>query len=103
MSIEMGQGEGTLSRAAGMVADAKKDFDNLSKKLEGQIQGLQGKWVGAGGSAFFGLHAAWNQKQRDIVSALDTFEASLHSTEKDNIRTDEDQQVNYNRNLDRLA
>ena len=39
---EMGQGEKTLTRAAGMVADAKKDFDGFSRKLDGQITGLRG-------------------------------------------------------------
>ena len=40
---EMGQGEKTLTRAAGMVADAKSDFDGFSRKLDGQIAGLQGQ------------------------------------------------------------
>ena len=43
---EMGQGEKTLTRAAGMVADAKTDFDGISRKLDGQIDGLRGKWAG---------------------------------------------------------
>lgn len=103
MSAEMGQGEGTLTKAAGMVADAKRDFDQLSKQLEGQIQGMQGKWAGAGGTAFFQLHAAWTEKQRRIVRALDEFENSLTQTERDNISTDEGQQANYNRNASRLA
>lgn len=102
-SNEMGQGEGTLSRAAGMVAEARADFDRLSNKLEGQIQGLQGRWVGAGGSAFFQLHQAWTEKQRVIVSALNEFEQSLTSTERDNVNTDDTQMSNYNRNASRLS
>lgn len=102
-SNEMGQGEGTLSKAAGMVAEAKADFDRLSNKLEGQIQGLQGRWVGAGGSAFFQLHQAWTEKQRVIVSALNEFEQSLTSTERDNVNTDDTQMSNYNRNASRLS
>ena len=39
---EMGQGERTLTRAAGLVADAKADFDSMSRTLDGQIAGLQG-------------------------------------------------------------
>lgn len=102
-SNEMGQGEGTLSKAAGMVAEARADFDRLSNKLEGQIQGLQGRWVGAGGSAFFQLHQAWTEKQRVIVSALNEFEQSLTSTERDNVNTDDTQMSNYNRNASRLS
>lgn len=100
---EMGQGEQTLTKAAGMVVDAKKDFDGFSKKLDGQIAGLQGKWAGAGGTAFFTLHQAWTEKQNVITNALNEFEASLQSTQKDNINTDEAQSANYNRTAGRLG
>ena len=100
---EMGQGEGTLTRAAGLVSEAKQDFDAMSKALEGQIAGLQGKWAGAGGSAFFQLHQAWTEKQRIITNALNEFEASLTSTEKDNVNTDESQSANYSRVAGRLG
>jgi WXG100 family type VII secretion target len=99
----MGQGEGTLTRAAGLVSEAKQDFDSMSKTLEGQIAGLQGKWAGAGGSAFFALHQAWSEKQRIITAALNEFEASLTSTEKDNVNTDETQSANYSRVAGRLG
>jgi WXG100 family type VII secretion target len=102
-AAEMGQGEGTLTKAAGLVSDAKADFDRLSMKLDGQIQGLQGKWAGAGGTAFFTLHQAWTEKQKVIVSALNEFEASLTQTEKDNISTDDAQMANYNRTAGRLG
>jgi WXG100 family type VII secretion target len=102
-AAEMGQGEGTLTKAAGLVSDAKADFDRLSMKLDGQIQGLQGKWAGAGGTAFFTLHQAWTEKQKVIVGALNEFEASLTSTEKDNISTDDAQSANYNRTAGRLG
>jgi WXG100 family type VII secretion target len=100
---EMGQGERTLTRAAGLVADAKQDFDGLSKALEGQIAGLQGKWQGQGGAAFFTLHQAWTEKQRVITNALNDFEASLTSTERDNMSTDDTQSANYNRVSSRLG
>ena len=103
MATEMGQGEGTLTRAAGLVAEAKQDFDSLSKSLEGQIQGIQGKWAGAGGTAFFSLHQAWNEKQRIITNALNEFQGSLTSTEKDNVSTDEAQSSNYSRVAGRLG
>ena len=102
-AAEMGQGERTLTRAAGLVSDAKADFDALSKALEAQIQGLQGKWAGAGGSAFFALHQAWTEKQRVITNALNGFEASLTSTERDNMSTDEAQSADYNRVAGRLG
>ena len=100
---EMGQGEGTLTRAAGLVADAKADFDRMSGDLSGRIQGLQGRWAGAGGSAFFALHQAWTDKQRIITNALNDFEASLTSTERDNMSTDESQGSNFNNYTARLG
>ena len=100
---EMGQGERTLTRAAGLVAEAKQDFDGLSKALDGQIAGIQGKWAGAGGTAFFALHQAWTEKQTVITNALNEFEASLTSTERDNLNTDETQSSNYNRFAGRLG
>jgi WXG100 family type VII secretion target len=100
---EMGQGEKTLTRAAGMVADAKTDFTGMSNRLDGQIAGLKNKWAGAGGTAFFALHQAWTEKHRVITGALDEFAASLTSTERDNINTDEAQSANYNRTAGRLG
>lgn len=100
---EMGQGEGTLTRAADLVAAAKQDFDRLSGKLDAQIQGLRGRWAGAGGQAFFTLHQVWTEKQKVIVSALSEFEASLRSTETDNVSTDEAQSATYTRTVGRLG
>ncbi len=100
---EMGQGEGTLTRAAGLVSEAKVDFDRLSTALDGQIQGVQGKWAGAGGQAFFSLQQAWTQKQAVITRALNDFEASLTSTEKLNMSTDDAQSANYNSYASKLG
>ncbi len=100
---DYGQGEGTLTRAAEMVTTARSDFDGLARTLDGQIQGVRGKWGGAGAEAFFTLHQAWTEKQATIVSALDEFASSLTSTEKVNVSTDEDQSANYNRTAGRLG
>lgn len=100
---DYGQGEKTLSKAAGLVSAAKGDFDKLSSKLDTQIQGLQGKWVGSGGTAFFALHTAWLEKQKTIVNALNGFEQSLMSTEKDNISTDDTQSANFSKVSGRLG
>ncbi|WP_121257093.1 WXG100 family type VII secretion target [Nocardioides ferulae] len=102
-AAEMGQGERTLSQAAGMVAEAKKDFDTFSKTLDGQIAGMRGKWAGGGAAAFFNLHQAWTEKQQIIVNALNEFENSLQTTERDNINTDETQSANYARTAGRLG
>lgn len=88
---EMGQGQGTLTRAAGMVSQAKQDFDLISRDLSGKIQGLNGQWVGAGGAAFMRLHSEWTEAHRAINSALEEFENALRRTEHDNVATDENQ------------
>jgi WXG100 family type VII secretion target len=99
---EMKAGDRTLSRAAGMVSNAKSDFDRLSRTMSDTIVGYQGKWQGQGGKAFFGLHQAWTEKQDRIVRALTDFEAALTSTERDNINTDQSQSDNMNKNHSRL-
>ena len=100
---EMGQGQGTLTKAAGMVVEAKADFDKLNKTLESKIHEASAKWTGRGGSAFVQLGQAWGEKQATIVSALNQFEQSLRSTEKDNMSTDDTQSANYSRTASRLG
>ena len=102
-AAEMGQDAGTLSKGAAMVAGAKLDFDRISIRLDGQIQGLRARWQGAGGTAFFTLHQAWTEKQKTIVAALNEFESALTSTERDNVSTDEVQSANYARTTSRLG
>ena len=77
---EMKAGDRTLSRAAGMVSNARSDFDRLSRTMSDTIVGYQSKWQGQGGKAFFALHQAWTEKQDRIVRALTDFEAALTST-----------------------
>lgn len=99
---EMKAGDRTLSRAAGMVSTAKADFDRLSSTLSDTIIGYQGRWQGQGGRAFFNLHQAWTEKQNRVVRALNEFEASLQSTERDNINTDQSQSDYMAKNHSRL-
>ena len=99
---EMKAGDRTLSRAAGMVATARSDFDRLSSVLSDNIIAQQSKWQGQGGKAFFSLHQAWTEKQNRIVRALNEFEASLTTTERDNINTDQTQSDYMNKNISRL-
>ncbi|GAA3820454.1 WXG100 family type VII secretion target [Nocardioides panacisoli] len=102
-SPEFGQGEGVLSRAAGMVADARTDFNSYSNTLTNQIAGVHGKWGGAGATAFFTLHQAWTEKHKVIVDALNEFEDSLQVTERDNTATDDTQRSSYTNLQGRLG
>jgi uncharacterized protein YukE len=100
---EMGQGQGALSGAAGMVAGAKHDFDRLNIELVQHIDAAKLRWAGHGGTAFHALGHAWSERQRTIVGALDLFEASLRATERDNITTDDSQAAAFTRNQHRLG
>lgn len=92
---EFGQGEGTLTHAAGLVTDARTDFMSYSARLDGQIAGVQGRWGGRGAQGFFLLHQAWTERQRTIVTALDDFAGSLAATEQDNTTTDDEIGASY--------
>ncbi len=100
---EMKAGDQTLSRAANMVNTAHGDFNKLAQALSDNLLAQQGKWQGQGGKAFTNLHQAWKEKQDKIVNALNQFESSLQSTEKDNINTDQSQSDYMNKNVDRLG
>ena len=91
-----------LTRAAGMVTGAKADFDRLAGNLNDQIGGMAMRWQGSGGLAFQNLQTAWQEKQATIVSALNEFEASLISTDRDFTNTDDVQAATANANLGRL-
>src|SRR3954469_13008089 len=99
---EIKAGDRTLSRAAGMVATAKSDFDKLSATLSDNILAQQSKWQGPGGRGFFHPHQAWTEKQDRIVRALNEFESALTTTERDNINTDQTQSDYMNKNHSRL-
>lgn len=102
-SQEFGQGEGTLTRAAGMVADARTDFHTISRQLSDQISAVQGRWGGQGATAFFTLQQAWTEKQQVIVDALNEFETSLGVTERDNLSTDDTQGASFANLTSRLS
>ena len=100
---EMGQGRGTLSTAAAMVAEARHDLDRVTSELGQHLDAARGQWSGQGGSAFIALGLAWSERQRTIVGALDGFEAALRSTEHDNTTTDETQAAVLGRSQQRLG
>ncbi len=102
-NADYGQGQGTLTRAAGMVAEARADFTSISHELSGKIQSVQSQFVGQGGSAFFALHQAWTERQRAIVKALDDFADSLQLTERDNVSTDESMGASFHNLSHRLG
>jgi WXG100 family type VII secretion target len=91
-----------LTRAAGMVATAKVDFDRRAASLDDQIVGMTARWQGSGGLAFQNLQQAWQEKQTTIMRALNDFEQSLVSTDRDFTSTDDTQAQTSTANLGRL-
>jgi uncharacterized protein YukE len=100
---EMGQGHGTLSAAAVMVAVARQDLDRLDRELVQHLAEARSVWAGTGSSAFQALGHAWAERQRTIVGALDHVEEALRSTERDNTDTDENESVAFARARQRLG
>jgi len=91
-----------LTRAAGLVATAKVDFDRRAAALNDQIAGMALRWQGQGGVAFQTLQQAWQEKQTTITSALNDFEQSLLVTDRDFTATDDSQAQASTVNLGRL-
>lgn len=85
------QTENALSQAAEHVRTAKQEVTGLCQSLSSQIQGIGARWGGQGATAFHTLHNTWQEKQRTIVNALDTFAESLDTTQTDNVNTDQSQ------------
>ncbi len=102
-NIEFGHAEGALGRIAERVIAAKGEFKKEADVLDGQIQQLNGAWVGDGGTAFRTLHTAWMEKHAVVTAALDQFHASLTESEKDNTQVDQAQSADLRRLMDKLG
>ncbi len=100
---EMFQTEQALKSAATRVSEAHGDVNSRCQKLTGEVSQLMAGWGGQGASAFNNLMTAWQDKQRQILSALDMLRESLEATDKDNVSTDEAQSANNVNLLNRLG
>ncbi len=87
----MSQQAAVLSGAAGSVRVARGEVTRLCERLTLELQGVQQQWAGDGGRAFQSLVAAWADRQRRIVGALDGLADSLEGTERDTLATDQAQ------------
>lgn len=85
----MGQEAAALSRGAQHVRSAQGDVARLCHQLTSEMQQARGQWQGGGGRAFQDLMVVWSERQRRIVGALEGLAASLDSTERDNLGTDD--------------
>jgi uncharacterized protein YukE len=99
----MGQEYGALSHAAALVREARGDLDRLDQRVALHLATAESSWSGRGAAALQTLGRAWSERQRTIVGALDLFEHSLRSTERDNTLTDDEQSSAFARTQGRLG
>ncbi|GIG27058.1 WXG100 family type VII secretion target [Cellulomonas denverensis] len=84
--------EGALARGAVAVADAKSAIDQKVAGVRGEIEQVGGMWTGPAAGKFTQLMAEWDAKTRKLNAVLDTLEASLQGTARDQAATDESHQ-----------
>jgi len=109
MAAADGQGiqivDGGLTHIGDRINTAQAEFKKLSAMLSSQLEHMPQKWQGAGGIAFGKLHVEWQTRQAEITKALQLFEDSLSSTQKDASVNDETQSgsmFQINKNLEQV-
>lgn len=88
---QLSQGDRALSAAAEAVVAARADVTRLQGQLAADVAALRGRWSGSGAVAFHRMHDAWQERQARVTAALDALEAALRDTERDVLRTDDQQ------------
>lgn len=94
---------GALAQAAKYTSSAREDLTSQAQTLYSNVSGQEHGWKGQGGTSFFNLQEAWFEKQKRVVAILEHFENSLHSTDRDNVSTDETQSQATGKLHDRLG
>lgn len=87
----LSQTEKALSKGAEFVNTARGDVKGKCNTLTDQVSQMMSGWGGQGASAFGNLMVAWQDKQEQILRALDQLATSMQETERDNVATDEGQ------------
>jgi WXG100 family type VII secretion target len=87
----LSQTEKALSKGAEAVNTARGDVKGKCNTLSDRVSEMMGGWGGQGASAFGNLMVAWQDKQEQILKALDQLSTSMQETERDNVSTDESQ------------
>ncbi|NGN95158.1 hypothetical protein G5C66_20775 [Nocardioides sp. KC13] len=91
MSSEIKQGQ-AIESAVKFIEETKAKLENINSRTvsEAQSAGASG-WKGAGGNAFQQLMNTYNEKAREITTALDQLTAGL--TKARQLGSDADQEV----------
>ena len=87
----LSQTEKALSRGAEYVNTARGDVKTKCNTVSDRVNEMMSGWGGQGASSFGNLMVAWQDKQEQILKALDQLALSMQETEKDNVATDQSQ------------
>ena len=87
----LSQTEKALSKGAEFVNTARGDVKTKCNTVSDRVNDMMAGWGGQGASAFGNLMVAWQDKQEQILKALDQLATSMQETEKDNVATDQSQ------------
>lgn len=103
MAGEVSKQDQALNRGASMVSDARTDLESQLSGLRGQLSGIGAQWIGSGSTAFQNVITRWDEDTRKIISALNEFEANLHSSESTYNASDDTQASSFSRLSGRLG
>lgn len=92
MAETQGAEAGALLKGADAVNEAHGAIKREISAVESDIAELRGFWTGPSAAAFASMMGGWNEKVTTMNNVLDTLEAALRGTEKDQSAMDEDQQ-----------
>jgi len=92
MADVQGAESGAVLKGADAVNEAHSAIKAEIRAVEGDIAELRGFWTGASATAFSTMMTNWNDKVTTMNNVLDTLEAALRGTEKDQSATEDEHQ-----------
>ena len=103
MAGEVSAADGALDRGAKIVSDSRSQLTQQLKSLEGKLASIGAQWKGSGSSAFQSTMTRWNQDSTKIISALNSFEENLKSSQSTYTSTDDSTSSSFNNLASRLG
>lgn len=92
MAETQGAEAGAILKGADAVNEAHSAIKREISAVERDIAELKGFWTGPSAAAFASMMTTWNDKVTVMNNVLDTLEAALRGTEKDQSAVDEEHQ-----------
>jgi len=92
MAETQGAEAGAVLKGADAVSEAHSAIKAEIRAVESDIAELRGFWTGPSAASFASMMGNWNDKVTIMNNVLDTLEAALRGTEKDQSAVDEEHQ-----------